>query len=208
MKRFFASSLKAVFTVALAVTLLLTTTACSQARDLQAKALGNKGPNVPGQEQPYEGGMNNFSDVNPNRIDTTSAEAKAKALKDKVERRIDEKSVDSVDQYVENYRSGTPLGERTKRLGKDLTRGANEAKDDAQDVLERSSKRLEKGAKDAPQAAGRALDQAKANTKDAGSNAGNDIQEIGDKLSKVGQRAADYASDKADDAKRAIDRAS
>ena len=179
MKRVF-SALKRFVTVAMVGVLALLTVACSPASRAQAAMPGDRGPNPPGQVQSYEGGMNNFSDVDTNRLDTRGAAAKAKSLKDRVERNIDEKRIDSVDQYVDNYRSGTPLGERTARFGNDIRRGAGNAADDLQDVSARGSSK-----------AGQALENAKQNTKAAGKDLINDTKKPANKATRAADRAID-----------------
>ena len=68
-----------------------------------------------------KGGINNFSDVDPRaEAGEKTAETKAKALRDNSKRNIDEKGTDSTEQYVRNYREGTPFGQRVKNLGEDI----------------------------------------------------------------------------------------
>ncbi len=74
-----------------------------------------------------KGGMNNFSDVDPRaKAGEKSAEARAKALRDNAQRNVDQKGIDSPGQYVENYRQGTPFGQRVKNLGEDIGSSAGE----------------------------------------------------------------------------------
>lgn len=217
MKRIF-SSLKTVLTLVLAGVLLVINTACSNA-SMQAKSAG---PNPPGQAQPYEGGMNNFRDIDTTRLDPSSADAKAKALRDAAEHRIGEKRVDSVEQYVENYRSGTPLGERTERFANDLKRGAQGITEDTKNVTQRSSKELQRNTDRASNKLGRAVNEATENVKDAGQDLVEGVKDLGNKASQVGERtgdllqgkskeAAGYSKAKVDDAagaaKRTIDKA-
>jgi len=108
-------------------------------------------PEVPKvvQSNPYEKNtMNEYSEVDP-RTDTSKLGAKAKALVDNAERNINTKGIDSPEQYVENYRSGTPLGERVRRIGEDVSNSAK-------DVTEGVSKGTQKG-----------LENVKENTQDA-----------------------------------------
>lgn len=73
------------------------------------------------------GGMNNFSDVDPRAgADERAAEMRGKALRDNAQRNVDEKGIDSPGQYVENYRQGTPFGQRVKNLGEDIGSSAQE----------------------------------------------------------------------------------
>lgn len=65
----------------------------------------------------YQGGMNDYSDVDPRMQNPGAAQSKAEDLVENARRNL-EKSVDSPEQYVENYRSGTPLGREFGSLGK------------------------------------------------------------------------------------------
>ncbi len=65
--------------------------------------------------------MNNFSDVDPRgEAGEKTAETRAKALRDNSQRNVEEKGIDSTEQYVRNYREGTPFPERVKNLGEDI----------------------------------------------------------------------------------------
>ena len=117
-----------VLTVFLAGVILFVSTACSPG-NVQAKGLNagnNPRPEIPENAitNTYEGGMNDFSDVDP-RFDTSRADAKAEDLIDKAKHNI-QKSVDSPEQYVHNYKSGTPLGERIENLGEDISESSKE----------------------------------------------------------------------------------
>lgn len=119
-----------ILTIFLVGVLVFVSTACSGGAS--AKTADEIREEVPGSAltSPYKGGMNDYSDVDP-RANTAEAKAKAKALVDNAQKNIDEKSVDSTDQYVENYRSGTPLGERVKRIGENVTDSATQVTRDA-----------------------------------------------------------------------------
>jgi hypothetical protein len=93
--------------------------------------------------------MNDYEDVDPRR-DTSEAKAKAKALIDNAQRNINEKSVDSREQYVENYRSGTPLGERVKRLGEDIGESAEELAEGASKGTQKGVQNIKENAQKAP----------------------------------------------------------
>ena len=195
--------------------LMLFSTACSRASATDAvrsiKGIDGSGPNPPGQVQPYKGGMNNFDDVDTNRLDKTSVDAKAKALKDTVERNINQKGIDSPEQYVKNFRSGTPLNERIGNIGEDLGQTADEAKENLQRFGARGSKNLERNVKAVPEQASRTIDKAKQNAKAAGDDIVRGLKEPADKAGKALNRAGDVAQDKVDDAanaaRRSIDRA-
>ncbi len=105
----------------------------------------------------YKGGMNEYSDVDP-RFNPSGADTKAKGLVDNAKRNIDEKSVDSVEQYVENYRSGTPLGERVKRIGEDVGEAADNVKQEASKGAKENLQNTKETAKDTAKNANRSAD--------------------------------------------------
>ncbi|WP_026734568.1 DUF6658 family protein [Fischerella sp. PCC 9605] len=126
--------LKQILTVFVAGILLFFTQACNRptvagqppqpSTRPNAEVYVPKGDNV---TNPYEGGMNNFSDVDPrSRAAESQAKAKAEYLKENAQRNIEQKGVDSPGQYVENYRQGTPFPERVKNLGEDIGSSAKE----------------------------------------------------------------------------------
>ena len=152
-----------ILTVFCATTLLFFATACQPSSSVQAKAAPNSNKPIPEQYvpknavmNPYEGGMNQYSDVDP-RANTEAVDAKAKFLEKRAEQNLD-KMVDSPQQYVRNYRSGTPLGERIENLGKDV--GSS-----VKDVTEGVSKGTQRGVE---------------NVKDNTRNAGKDLREKAD----------------------------
>ena len=202
------------FIIAMVSFLMLFSTACSRASATDAATMedtSGSAPNPPGQVQPYKGGMNNFDDVDANRLDKTSVDAKAKALKDQVERNINQKGIDSPEQYVKNFRSGTPLNERIGNIGDDLGQSAADVKENLQQFGERGSKNLERNVKGVPEQASRTVDQAKQNAKAAGEDIARGVKEPVDKAGKALNRAGDAAQDKAADtaaaAQRKVDRA-
>ncbi|BAY62090.1 hypothetical protein H6G33_24270 [Calothrix sp. FACHB-1219] len=106
------------------------------------------------------GGMNNFNDVDYRSENTQrAAEIRSKALRDNAQRNIDEKGIDSVDQYVENYRQGTPFGQRVKNLGEDIGSSAKEL-----------GEGVAKGTK-------RGVENLKDNTQNAGENAADAVKD-------------------------------
>lgn len=156
-------------TIALAGILLMTT-ACG-VRDVQARTPGTGAPQVSGKAT---GGMNEFSDIDPRR-DTTGAQAKAKALQDRVERNVNTKRADDFDQYAKNYRSGTPLDERTERAAKGFGEAVENVKEDAQDLGKTVSGKTQ-----------RIVD----NTKAAAQDATQDAQRAADRTSNLSTEAA------------------
>lgn len=204
-----------IFIVAMVSLLMLFNTACDRANATDTASMkdtGGSNPNRPGQVQEYKGGMNSFEDVDDTRqVDLSAVNAKAKALKDRVERNISEKSIDSPEQYVKNYRSGTPLNERIENIGDAFGQSASNVKEDAQQIGERGSKNLERNVKNFPEKVSRTIDEAKQNAKSAGEDISRGVKEPVDKAGKafnrVGQAAQDLADDAAGSAKRTVDRA-
>jgi hypothetical protein len=190
-----------VLTVFLVGILLFVSTACSSGAS--AKTADELREEVPGSAvtNEYKGGMNDYSDVDP-RFNEKGAEAKAKGLVDNAQRNINEKSIDSPEQYVENYRSGTPLDERVKRLGEDVGESAKDigkeaakgSKENAQNAKEAS----QSAAQSTKQAANETADTAKSkvkddvkNTQQAVDKATGNAENIGDKIKQAAQDAAD-----------------
>lgn len=193
-----------ILTICLVGILVFVSTACSGAAATTSDKIREE---VPGSAvtNKYKGGMNDYSDVDP-RQDTKGAEAKAKALVDNAQKNIDTKSVDSPGQYVENYRTGTPLGERVRRIGEDVgeatqnvtedvSKGvqkntqqtkataqdtAQKAKSTAQDTAEKTSKAAQTKVNEGVKGTQRTLDDAA----DASEN-------LGDKIKQAAQDAAD-----------------
>ncbi|QFS44713.1 hypothetical protein [Nostoc sphaeroides] len=111
------------------------------------------------------GGMNNFSDVDPRgRADEKAANDRADALAKNAQKNIDQKGIDSTEQYGQNYNEGTPLGERVKNFGEDIGSSANELgegvvkgtqrgienlKGNTQNAAEDVAKNVQRGAEDA-----------------------------------------------------------
>lgn len=138
-----------ILTVFMAGLLLFVSTACSGGAS--AKTADELRQEVPGSAvtNKYEGGMNDYSDVDP-RQNRTGAQTKAKGLVDKAQKENAEKSVDSTEQYVENYRSGTPLGERVKRLGEDVGESAKEVTEGVSKGTQKGLQNIKENAQDAP----------------------------------------------------------
>lgn len=227
--------LRKIMTVFLAGMLLCVSTACSGAKNLQARAAGDLGSHPAGQAQPLQGGMNNFSDTDP-RVADKSTSAKAKGLKDNAERNLNNR-IDSVEQYVDNYTSGAPLGERTERVVDRVKEGVENFAEDASelgDVPNRTSyvksnrpnqfNDYTKNGTDYSRAdkdMGRTYDQGKSsrdanqaveNIKDNSQAAGRDvINNAKSAINKVGNKVSDFAKDNSIDsgnaAQRTIDNA-
>lgn len=153
-----------ILTVFLVGILLFVSTACSGRAS--AKTADQIREEVPGSAvtNEYKGGMNDYSDVDP-RSNTTEAQAKAKGLVDNARKNIEEKSVDSGEQYVENYRSGTPLGERVKRIGENVGKAAENVTEDISKGTQENAQNAQKAAKGAKQAADETANAAQSKVK-------------------------------------------
>ncbi|MGV0026782.1 DUF6658 family protein [Phormidesmis priestleyi] len=167
-----------ILTVFLAGILVIFTTACNGSAEAKMPATDG-GPNPVGQTQPYEGGMNNFSDTAPGAAAKGTA-GKTKALIDRAEKDINTKRVDSVDQYVDNYRGGAPIQDRTKNILDNAKGAADDATGGAKGAVNKAAYNI------------------KENTKQAGRDAGRDAGNAADAIK-------DKSNDAAKSAKRAVD---
>jgi len=182
-----------IITVFLASIFLLITQACGsveaktptagrQPAEPNSEVYVPKGANV---TSPYEGGMNNFSDVDPRSKTDTKAETEA--LKENAERNIEQKSVDSPGQYGQNFQQGTPLGERVKRIGEDL-------KSSTEELTEGVSKGTQRG-----------IENIKQNTKDATGDLSKNVQRSAEDAKLNAQRTAEDAGDAVNRTARSAD---
>ncbi|WP_298910587.1 hypothetical protein [uncultured Nostoc sp.] len=74
------------------------------------------------------GGINNFSDVDPRATDEKAANDRGDAMAKNAQRNVEQKGIDSPEQYGENYKQGTSLGGRVKNLGEDIGSSAEEVR--------------------------------------------------------------------------------
>jgi len=175
-----------VLTVFLAGVFLFLTQACgAPGVAAQPPQPGAQAPNVqrydPTKDYPLSapsGGINNFSDVDPRaKLDEKGASDRADALVKNAKKNIDQKSVDSREQYVRNYQQGTPLGERVKNLGEDVGSSAEE-------LGEGFAKGTQRG-----------IENLKGNSQNAAQDLTKNAQRVGDDASKNVQRRAEDAAD-------------
>jgi hypothetical protein len=146
---------------------------------------GAQAPNMerydPTQKYPASspaGGMNKFSDVDPRaKLDEKAASDRADALVKNAKKNIEQKSVDSREQYVRNFQEGTPFGERVKNLGEDV--GSS-----AEDLREGVVKGTQRG-----------IENLKENTGNATQDLTKNAQRVGEDASKNVQRTAEDAVD-------------
>lgn len=98
----------------------------------------------------YKGGMNNFSDVDPRaKSDEKAAESRANELSKTAQKNVNNKGIDSTEQYVRNYREGTPLGERVKNFGEDVGSSAGEVVEGVTKGTKRGIENVQENAKNA-----------------------------------------------------------
>ncbi|OYE06287.1 hypothetical protein [Nostoc sp. 'Peltigera membranacea cyanobiont' 232] len=126
-----------VLTVLLVGIFLFTAQACgAPGVASQPPQPGSQAPNTerydPTKDYPLSspaGGINNFSDVDPRARDEKAANDKAEALVKNAQKNIEQKGIDSREQYGRNFQQGTPLGERVKNLGEDIGSSADEVRE-------------------------------------------------------------------------------
>lgn len=161
--------------------LLFVSTACNGS--VSAKTADKVRTEVPGSAvtNEYKGGMNDYSDVDP-RANITGAKTKAKGLVDNAQRNIKDKSIDSTDQFVENYRSGTPLGERVKRIGEDVGESAKNLKEDVSKGTQENYQRAKARVPEVTKTVTGAFKQGTENAQDTAKGAAKNVKKAADKV--------------------------
>ncbi|MBD2463292.1 hypothetical protein H6G89_19845 [Oscillatoria sp. FACHB-1407] len=96
--------------------------------------------------QERKGGMNEYSDVDP-RANTRPVNQKAQGLVENAEENI--QKVQSPQEYAEDYRSGTPLGQRVKNVVGSVTEAAENTAEDVVEGTKRGSENLRMNAREA-----------------------------------------------------------
>jgi hypothetical protein len=165
-----------VLTAFVASVLLMLTQACNNPSIAkQPPQPGSQAPNATRYDstKSYDlntprGGMNNFSDVESRAEgNERAAESTGRALRDNAQRNINEKGIDSVDQYKENYRSGTPFGQRVNNLGEDINRSAQELGEGVAKGTQRGIENIKENTQNAAEGVGRNAQRAGENAADA-----------------------------------------
>ncbi|MHC5933105.1 hypothetical protein [Nostoc sp.] len=134
------------------------------------------------------GGINNFSDVDPRAKDEKAANDKAEALVKNAQKNIEQKGIDSREQYGRNFQQGTPLGERVKNLGEDIGSSADEIR-----------KGLVKGAE-------RGIENIKGNTQNAAEDTQNAAKDVTKNVQRGAEDAGKNVQRTAEDAGKAVKR--
>jgi ElaB/YqjD/DUF883 family membrane-anchored ribosome-binding protein len=224
-KRFRFDRLVVVF---LAGVLLLVSTACSGAAN--AGVAGTDRPGVSGEGrinrqnagqqtelydpiQPREGGMNEYSDVDP-RVDTSGAEAKTRQLIDTTERNVIDQTDDVgtntrriLEKKGENARDfGGDVKEGARELGRQTRETANTAREGVRQAGEDFSKNSRRAADAVQDQTGEAIDRTQrglSNAQDATERAARDTRRSAES---TGESLKDRANDLIDQAQKTVDR--
>lgn len=124
--------------------------------------------------QKREGGMNMYSDTDP-RYQRDKLGAQIERRVDKAEQNLD-RSIDDVDDYVDNYTSGAPLGKRIRNITDSVGESAENLTEQVKEGTERGAQDLKVNAKRAERNAGEALqgvaEDAQDNARDLNRKAG------------------------------------
>lgn len=118
--------------------------------------------------QEREGGMNMYSDTDP-RYQRDKLGAQIERRVDKAEKNLD-KSIESVDDYVDNYTSGAPLGKRIRNITDSVGESAEDLTERAKEGTDRGAQNVKVNANRAERNAGEAVkgvaEDTKANARD------------------------------------------
>lgn len=161
---------------------------------------------------PVEGGMNNFSDVDP-RTQGADVKAKAEALKDNAERNV----IDETANIGETTRRILDKkGDNVEQIGKNLQRSAEFTKDRAQDTAEDLVQGTKKGLgniqENTKDAAEGATSNAQGAVEDAKLNAKSAVRDADANVSDVKDAGKNFFQSKVDEvttsAQRNLDKAS
>ncbi|QMS87364.1 hypothetical protein HUN01_07135 [Nostoc edaphicum CCNP1411] len=123
------------------------------------------------------GGINNFSDVDPRARDEKAANDRAEALVKNAQRNIEQKGIDSREQYSRNFQQGTPVGERVKNLGEDIGSSAEELREGVVKGTQRGFENLKGNTQNAAQDLTKNVQRG---TEDAGKNVQRTAEDAGD----------------------------
>lgn len=150
---------------------------------------------------PYEGGMNDYSDVDP-RENITAAQAKTQVLIDNAERHV----IDQTDDVATNTnRILNKKGENARELGENLKDSAEDVADQTQRSVRDFAKGTNQGIEnikdntqdataDVTKETKRAAENIKQNTQDAGKDLAAKAQDTADKTSTYIQNKADQSA--------------
>lgn len=140
--------------------------------------------------QPNEGGMNSYSDTDP-RYNTKGLGADIKARVDEAERNV--QKVQNPKEFTEDYREGTPLGERVRNITDSVGGAAKDVTEDFAEGTQRGVRNLKANASNAGEDARDTVDQARENAVDFGKD-----------TSRAAKRTANELSNNVDNARQDI----
>jgi ABC-type transporter Mla subunit MlaD len=129
--------------------------------------------------QPSEGGMNQYSDTDP-RYNTKGLKSEIKARVDQADRNI--QKVDNPEEFAEDYRKGTPLGERVRNITDSIGGAAKGTSEDFAEGTQRGVRNLKQNVNKAAQGAQETVDEARSNAADLGKDTSRTAQRTTDQL--------------------------
>lgn len=174
--------------------LLIVTQACGSVTAGEPKAGANSELSVPKGDKvlnPYEGGMNNFSDTDPRSKEAkTEVKAKAEALKQNAEQNV----IDQTGDVGENTRRILDKkGENAADFGKNLQQNAEGTKDKTDDSTDNFAKGVQRGIENIKDNTKNAVDDltkgAKGATDDAKTNVQRTAQDATDAVKRTAREA-------------------
>ncbi len=98
----------------------------------------------------YGKGVNFYSDVEHSaRVNENEAKIRANELIENAQRNVQQKGIDSREQYLRNYQSGTPLDKRVKNFGEDIGGSAEDLREDVTRGTQRGVENLQENTQNA-----------------------------------------------------------
>lgn len=195
-------SLRQILTGMMAGLLLFVGTACSNTPSVLAKTSDQVREEMPSKyvNSTYEGGMNDYPDTDPRQQATNRAEAKAKALRDSAERRINDDSRTYPDKNLGEILEEVPgqvskIGDRAENaaneLGKHAKAGANLAEETGETAVENARNTINKGSQKAAREADKLGDKAQNTAEKASDAVKSKVKTDLDRSGKALERTAD-----------------
>ncbi|MGB3612565.1 MAG: hypothetical protein WBA10_02135 [Elainellaceae cyanobacterium] len=216
LKRFAAWS-RVTVTMLVAAALLLTTscsaTSASAADSSLSPESAGVGSDNPGRSQftntydevqSQKGGMNRYEDTDPRR-NSSDVTAKADRLVESAKANLDK--VQDTDDFVDNYKSGTPLGQRVKNIGDNIGDKAENVADDVTSANVRRDRIRNLGTQNAENILDNTAEPAKRAARDAASSAQRTGRNVTKSTQRAAKDAADAVGDTVNDAAKNIKRA-
>ncbi len=195
-------SLRQILTGLMAGMLIFVGTACSNTPSVLAKTSDQVREEMPSKyvNSTYEGGMNDYPDTDPRQEETSRAQTKAKELKDRAERRINDDSRTYPDKDLKDFIEEVPqqaskLGDRAQNaaneLGKHAKAGANLARETSETALENGRETIKEGAKTAGRKADKLSDRAQNTAENASGAVKSKVKQDLNRSGKALEKTAD-----------------